>query len=337
MAKTDQPLGSIRLAALLLALGLTPACVADIGTGDESAQDVAVTAQALASNFDVMTVNVRIPVDTHVQRTWTARLPRLIKMIRANGPEIIGLQELKDWTHKDMVAGLPEYWWFFVDRGDNEMIAIYVNTARFDVLEFDFRGVTNEERNNSCTTDNQDPKNRPIQFVKLRDRQNGRLRYVYNTHYPSKNSCERHGMSNIVADFIESRSDHSADVILIGDLNDGIEADGHVNGSFDRLLDNTGFLNAYAARNPVDSSGRFMTGNGDWNKSARSGKMIDHVLVSTPASQVASSFVDRSMFTTGGTRISCPTVSGGLCPGGQQVNSLELYSDHWAVQARLAP
>jgi hypothetical protein len=144
-------------------------------------------------------------------------------------------------------------------------------------------------------------------------------------------------MSNIVADFIESRSDHSADVILIGDLNDGIEADGHVNGSFDRLLDNTGFLNAYAARNPVDSSGRFMTGNGDWNKSARSGKMIDHVLVSTPASQVASSFVDRSMFTTGGTRISCPTVSGGLCPGGQQVNSLELYSDHWAVQARLAP
>ena len=324
------------LTVLFPCLVLIQACLTTEPPAGDDAEDVGVVSEAAASAFGVMTVNVRIPVDGG-ENTWSQRLPRLVSMIKADAPAIIGLQELRASTHADLSAALPSYWWYWVERGDGEMIAIYVDTARFDVLAWNYRDVTNGQRNNLCDGGEEDPKNRPIQVVKLRDRQNGRIRYFYNTHYPSKNSCERRGMADIVADYIDGRADQSADVILVGDLNDGIEPDGRLNGSYSRLLSNTGFRSAYAAVNAVDASGAFRTGNGDWNKTARTGRMIDHILVSTPGAEVLSAFVDRSMFTSAGSRVWCSTVTNGYCSNGTAANSLRLYSDHWAVVAWLAP
>jgi endonuclease/exonuclease/phosphatase family metal-dependent hydrolase len=328
------------IAVLLPLLAVGQACVAEVSDGGEDGSDVAVTSQALATTFNVMSLNARIPEDSG-ENAWSQRLPRLASMIHANTPDLIGLQELRAGTHDDLLARMPGYFSYWVDRGDGERIAIFVDTSRFEVLSRSFRNTTNSQRDDSCAFGvDEDSKNRPIQYVKVRDRENGRVRYFYNTHYPSKNSCERRAMSDIVANYIIGRDDPSASVVLVGDVNDGIEPDGRLNTSYSRLLSNTGFISAYAETNPTDSTGRFKTENGTWNKSARSGRMIDHVLVSTHGSEVLFSYVDRSMFSGSGeniTRVWCQSVVSGNCSNGVPATSYKLYSDHWAVVAGLAP
>jgi hypothetical protein len=295
-----------------------------------------------AAEYTVMSLNARIPNDRD-DNAWSARLPRLAATILrfddGRGAHLIGVQELRRQTRDELHAALDEatgdnYEVHSVDRGDGEMIAIFHRKDRFTVVEQAFRNVSNGERNGECGLFNdEDGRNRPIQFVKVRDRLSDRLTYFYNTHYPSQNSCERRGMSPIVRDFIDDRSDREAPVILVGDLNDGIEPDGRLNRSFEILLNETGFHSAYGLHHALDSTSAFRTGN-SWDKIARRGRMIDHVLVSRPSISVAAD-VDRTMFTSEGIAVACDIVTNGSCANGMSARDLNLYSDHWAVWATI--
>jgi hypothetical protein len=295
-----------------------------------------------SAEYAVMSLNARIP-DDRGDRAWSARLPRLAATILrfddGRGAHLIGVQELRLQTRDELHAALDaatgdNYEVHSVDRGDGEMIAIFHRKDRFTVIEHAFRNVSNGQRNDECGWfDDEDGRNRPIQFVKVRDRLFDRVTYFYNTHYPSRNSCERRGMSRIVRDFIDGRSDREAPVILVGDLNDGIEPDGRLNRSFEILLNETGLQSAYGLHHPLDSTSAFRTGN-SWDKIARQGRMIDHVLVSTPSIAVAAD-VDRTMFTSEGIAVACAAATNGSCPNGMSVRDLGLYSDHWAVWATI--
>jgi hypothetical protein len=131
-----------------------------------------------------------------------------------------------------------------------------------------------------------------------------------------------------------TRSDKVAPLVLLGDFNDGVEADGRLNGSYQRLLDLTGVRNAYGLMRPMNTSSQFLTGNA-WSKTARQGRMIDHVLISHPG-LVWGADVDRTMFTAAGAAVTCTTVTNGLCPNGMRAADLRLYSDHWASWALIA-
>jgi hypothetical protein len=122
-------------------------------------------------------------------------------------------------------------------------------------------------------------------------------------------------------------------VILGGDFNDGIEPDGRLNGSFDRLVGLTGYRSSYGVRHALGTSSQYLTGN-SYNKTARAGRMIDHLLVSNSA-MVVNADVDRTMFTAAGAIVPCAFVTNQNCPNGMSANSLRLYSDHWAVWASL--
>jgi len=304
-------------------------------------EDAAATEQAIGSaSLVVMSVNVRIPIDSG-ELAWSKRLPRIQSMVNSTftgGPHIIGLQEMTLATRNDLSAALPQYWWYSIDRGDGEMVGIFVRTDRLEVLDFGFRDVSNGARDDSCgLSDDEDPKNRPIQYVLVRDRTTSKQSYFYNTHYPSKNSCERHGMSDIFASYVAARAQPSVRAILVGDFNDGINADFTRNGSFQRLLDRTGYTSAFL-RGPLTPSiisANFATGN-SWNKNLRVGKMIDHILVSN-ATDVFEMGIDRSMYRrSNGSRVSCFTVTNGRCNENTiPTADLELYSDHWAVWASL--
>jgi hypothetical protein len=166
---------------------------------------------------------------------------------------------------------------------------------------------------------------------------------VYNTHYPSKNSCERYGMSSIFSDYIYQTA--QGEVMLLGDYNDGINTDGTYNGSITQLLsDQGGMISAYDAVNSVSSTARKLTGHG-YNKTARTGKMIDHIFIDSWIG-VQSSEVVHLMYTgSPGTRVNCSVVQ--YNPAGTPFcaspfsqynpNALKMYSDHWAVYARITP
>lgn len=346
------------LATALLAL--VSACVEEAGSAPDNGPSLGVEEQSLgetggakgddvdtvthnkavATPITVMSVNVRVPEDGG-QNSWANRRGRLQRMINryesGAGPHMIGLQELRLSTFNDLIALLPQYWWYRVDRGDGEMLAIFVRTDRFAVLGYGYRDITNSSRDAYCGAgDNEDPKNRPVMYVEVMDRSNGTRSYLYNTHFPSKNSCERHGSADIVSEYIAGRANPSSRVILVGDLNDGFEADGRFNGSFSRLLSRTGLRIPYATWHPLNSQSAFATGN-SWNKVVRYDRMIDFVLTSADIGAYGAD-VDRTMFTTGLSPVTCATVTGGRwCENGSDINNLWLYSDHWAVWARLTP
>lgn len=158
-------------------------------------------------------------------------------------------------------------------------------------------------------------------------------------------------MTNIMSEYIAGREVQPSDVLMVGDLNDGIEADGRYNGSYSSLESQTGLTGSYAAKNQIGTATQYRSTNKDnviipellpnvvyreiWNPAARSGRLIDHILFSSRA-RILSSSVDRTVFTTGGTAVPCATITGGKCPNGMTVSSLNCYSDHWAVVARIA-
>jgi endonuclease/exonuclease/phosphatase family metal-dependent hydrolase len=329
-------------------LALGTGCIAELGTDAEGggAEEVAKTEEAIgASTLVVMSLNARIPNDSG-QRAFSARLPRIKNMINSylGGAHLIGVQELTQSTRDQLAAalGTDRYWWYAVNRGDGEMITIFVRADRLEVLDYNYRNVSNGQRDDSCgLTDPEDDKNRPIQYVLVRDRTTGKLSYFYNTHYPSKNSCERYGQSDIFASYVASRPQPSARAILVGDFNDGVNADYSRNGSFQRLLDRTGFTSTFlkGPHTPSLTGTQFFTANGDWNKDQRIGKLIDHVLVSN-GNDIFETGVDRSMFrptpANNPPRVSCVSVTNGRCnENNVPTSELELYSDHWAVWASL--
>jgi endonuclease/exonuclease/phosphatase family metal-dependent hydrolase len=309
----------------------------------------------LAMSFNIRSMTI---VENHdvPDRRWTYRSARANQMIRlypsngAYGPDIIGLQEITP-VMRDNILASP-YAWHYVDRNDGSGIAVFINTNRFEMLATAFRDVTNSQRDGSCgVTDNEDPENRPIQRIRLRDKQSGRIVYVFNAHYPSKNSCERRGMTNIVRDYIAGRADTNSDVILIGDLNDGIEADGRRNESYSDLLAATGLISTFEMKNTL-GQGEYRSSN-DFDSAARKGKLIDHILFydasrnnATSIGRIQSSFLDRTVFTkdpsvpAGNANeyrklVRCQTVTSGICTGtGVAVADKGVYSDHWAAVAK---
>jgi endonuclease/exonuclease/phosphatase family metal-dependent hydrolase len=327
-----------------------------IACGGEAAEvtELGSLSEALGAGdrLNVMSFNVRIPEGSGEQ-SWSNRLPRIAGVINSfagGGPHLIGFQEMKTTSAIDTAADvwrqLPlGYWYYPVDRGpDDEVIAIFVRPDRLEVLDFGHRNVTAANRN--CADD--DPKNRPIQYVLVRDKISDRKNYFYNTHYPSGHSCGRKRQSEILVGYIATRSDPSVRAILVGDFNDGYEADGHRNGSMNPLALN-GFTSAFFMPNatvvPASQLSSYMTcttATADctkpptYDKVNRVGKYIDHIMVKLMADVVMTG-IDRSMFRrSDDTRVVCENVVNGRCTGNQvSVDQLEMYSDHWATWASI--
>jgi endonuclease/exonuclease/phosphatase family metal-dependent hydrolase len=328
----------LKLASATLVSFLVGACAFE--EPDAANLESSEVAQGLdVAPLTVMSLNVRIPNDDG-DRSWAKRLPRLQRTVQYWSPDVIGIQELKVDTDQQLLSALPGYQRTWVKRADGEMIALYWKATRFDYGWHEFRAVAPAERRQSCGSDvgQYDSNIRSVQLVYLYDKLTNKPWYFYNTHFPSKNSCERHGMADAVAAYVAQRPDRTAGVVMLGDMNDGYEPDGRLNLSYAKLLNKTGFRSAYAVAgdSPLNAQGQFITANTDWSKSARVGRMIDHVLVSLPRERVRWATVDRSMFKADGSRVTCRTVVNGKC-NNIDVNSLSLYSDHWAVVASIVP
>ena len=86
----------------------------------------------------VMTFNVRVPVDREPERTWDARRPVAVAMLRRTAPDLIGTQELVRRQAEDLVAALPAYAWFGRDRQgghDDEHMGIFYRRDRLRLVE----------------------------------------------------------------------------------------------------------------------------------------------------------------------------------------------------------
>ena len=90
----------------------------------------------------VMTFNIRYGAAPDGENRWELRRQRVFDSIRANDPDILGLQEVLDFQARELRAALPEYEFVGVGRDDGkeagEYAPVMFRRKLFQVLEFGY-------------------------------------------------------------------------------------------------------------------------------------------------------------------------------------------------------
>lgn len=176
---------------------------------------------AQALTIDVMSFNVRVPVDP-APHDWASRKARVAALVRRQHPDFLGVQEAVPAVIADLKLALGDY--ASVGRGresdgGGEGTQIFYRKARWDLDAADhgtFQLSSTPEVVGSNDWGLQWP--RIATWAHLRERASGRGLYVYNTHFPLKPE-ERERAARLLAGLIVARQHPGDPVVLTGDLN----------------------------------------------------------------------------------------------------------------------
>lgn len=146
----------------------------------------ATAALAESPTLKVMTFNVRTPTDTNDNR-WENRRDLMARTIDAQGPDVIGTQELVKRQADDLATRLPQYAWFGEGRRgsgeDDEHMGVFYRTDRLQVLESgDFWLSDTPEVPGSITWGNLYP--RMVTWARFKRIADGATFVLYDTHFP---------------------------------------------------------------------------------------------------------------------------------------------------------
>ena len=302
-----------------------------------------------AESLTFLTVNVWMEKGDSPHR-WHERLPRIKSMIHTYengmGPHIIGMQEVTSSHWNDLKAELTTYQSRYEDRGgdDDEGTSIFFRPDRVEYLDGGeiYMDRLARKRCGGCAgqTVSYTTKHRNVIWARFRDKETQKAFYVYNVHFGG-NDCHKAGSAIILAHHIAKQAYPLDPVIVMGDFNVGIKADGGIEAPYTTMLHHTRLDNAYTLLHPTTSADSFSTKNSRIENNVRKDTMIDHVLFS-PSFNVYDADIDRTMFTRDGRCVDCFSYSSdGLCRSrdgnatSHRPNSLVMYSDHWAVWAKL--
>lgn len=189
------------------------------------------------ASLRVMTFNVRLPVARDGDNAWEKRRDLLVETIAKARPDIVGTQELYRSQGDYVIAHLPGYAWFGIDRrgGHNdEHTGIFYRRDRLRLIDFNAFWLSDTPRAaGSITWGNLYPRN--VTWGLFEDRANGKRYYVLNTHFPyrAEDGEARLKAAGLIAAWIDQLP-ADAPVILTGDFN--VAPDGPVHGLLTRGL-----------------------------------------------------------------------------------------------------
>ncbi|MGK6354594.1 endonuclease/exonuclease/phosphatase family protein [Sphingomonas sp. DT-207] len=95
-------------------------------------------APAIAQPLKVMSFNVRYPAEGDGANVWEARRDLAAEAIRRTAPDVIGTQEMFQRQGDELIARLPGYAWFGIDRRgghDDEHMGVLYDTRRLRVVQ----------------------------------------------------------------------------------------------------------------------------------------------------------------------------------------------------------
>ncbi len=246
-----------------------------------------------ALELRLMSFNVRYenPGDTD-SRAWRQRVIGAVKMLRAQSPDVFGVQEALHGQAADLWASLPEFEFFGVGRDDakreGEYSGLFYRRDRFEADASD-RGTfwlsDTPEVPGSKTWGNEIP--RVAAWLHLLDRSTGRGFYVFNTHWDHKNQASREKAAMLIAERIDARKHADEPVVLLGDFN-SLETNPGIAyligkraslAGADRDWKN-GLLDTYQALHPGEKNRRTLH---FWSDTTVGNVKVDHILVSRNA------------------------------------------------------
>lgn len=232
--------------------------------------------------LSLMSFNVRYENERDAgSRAWASRLRPIIRMLRAEKPDVFGVQEATHGQAADLWASLPDYTFHGVGRDDGarlgEYTGIFYQTARFEADPDDSGTFWYSETPavpGSKSWGNEIP--RVATWLRLSDRASGQSFYVFNTHWDHRHQGSREQSSRLLMERIATRRDTSLPVVLLGDFN---AVPG--NPALERLSSSSpGLVDSFRTLHP----GRKDTTTLHFWKNHTDGSLkVDHILVSSTA------------------------------------------------------
>lgn len=176
------------------------------------------------SAFNLASFNIRCPADKE-ENAWSNRLPRVVRVMKERGFDIMGVQEATPEQRADLDAALGGGWARVgVGRELDDMgeaMCIYYRKDRFECLAADTFWLSKTPKvpaskswHSACR--------RVCTWGLFRDRRTGRTFRYFNTHLDHISSLARvKGMKTILDEM--KRISQGETVFLTGDLNDSFE------------------------------------------------------------------------------------------------------------------
>lgn len=180
-------------------------------------------ARAHDPGFRVMTYNIRVDVPTD-NPSWPERRPHMADQIAFYDPDILGVQEAHSAMVEWLAARLPGYDGYGLGRDDGgpvgETTTLFWKRERYDRISADTFWCSPTPEVPSKGWDAAYP--RTVTRVVLRDRRDGSLLDVRNTHFDHVGEQAREQCAILVSGLTTAvAAGETARVVLMGDFNAG--------------------------------------------------------------------------------------------------------------------
>ena len=189
----------------------------DVGAAHAAGPSLPILGPPQGNRLHVMSFNIRVPVDGGA-RSWGNRLPRIVRVVKAEQPTILGTQEGRKSQIQDLVDRLPGY--RFVARpseagGRGATCAILYRHDRLKKIDSGHLWLSDRPHQaGSITWGNRFP--RMMTWVKFEDRNTGKKFIHVNTHFDHVSSESRRKSARFVRQWIRDRS---LPTLVTGDFN----------------------------------------------------------------------------------------------------------------------
>jgi endonuclease/exonuclease/phosphatase family metal-dependent hydrolase len=277
----------IPLSLICFLLG-QPACRRERVMGPPRAVPVATDGRI---DLRLMSFNVRYENDEDAgSRSWPQRLPGIVRMIRDESPDVIGVQEARHGQAADMWASLPDYEFIGQARDDGkrngEYTGIFYRRDRFEPDSADqgtFWLSDTPQKPGSKSWGNEIP--RTATWLRLTDRATRRGFYVFNTHWDHRHQGSRTPAARLIVQRIRERKEVDEPVVLLGDFN-AIEN----NPAVKHLVSEAGLIDTFQALHAGEKNRRTLH---FWSDTREGILKVDHILVSRGAKVANAAIRDR--------------------------------------------
>nr|WP_315257486.1 endonuclease/exonuclease/phosphatase family protein [uncultured Flavobacterium sp.] len=168
----------------------------------------------------IMTYNIRLDVASDGENDWTHRKDFLNGQLQFYAPDVFGVQEAKPNQVLDIAAALPQYSYVGTGRdgiGKGESSNVFYAKDKFKVLESstfwlsDTPDVISMGWDAAC--------NRVCTYALLKNVQNNKLIWVFNTHLDHMGELARTKGLELILSRIEKLNSKKYPVVLMGDFN----------------------------------------------------------------------------------------------------------------------
>ncbi|KFC60164.1 hypothetical protein FEM08_10590 [Flavobacterium gilvum] len=172
------------------------------------------------SSLNIMTFNIRYDNPGDGLNSWQHRKENVLKMIRFNEVDILGMQEVLEHQLKDFTTGLSGYEAIGVGREDGktkgEYSPILYNKNKFTLIKSGYFWLSQTPEKPSKGWDA--ACERIATWVQLKDKANGKKLFVINTHFDHIGEIARRESVTLIKLKIAQLSEGMPQ-IMMGDLN----------------------------------------------------------------------------------------------------------------------